>query len=89
VNGNVFALLNLEYHHPLTGYNQMRGVVFTDIGDAWDDLESITLNHLKSSVGVGLRWTVQSFVDVTLRGDFAYALDAQTYRGYFSTRASF
>lgn len=89
VNGNVFALLNLEYHHPLTGFNQLRGVVFTDVGDAWADLESITLNHLKSSVGVGLRWTVQSFVDVTLRGDFAYALDAQTYRGYFSTRASF
>ena len=89
VNGNVFALMNLEYHHPMSGFNQFRGVVFTDIGDAWADMESMTLNHLKSSVGVGFRWTVQSFVNVTLRMDYAYAIDAQTYHAYFSTSASF
>lgn len=89
VTGNVFALMNLEYHHPLSGFNQLRGVVFTDIGDAWPDMESMTLGHLKSSVGIGLRWTVQSFVNVTLRMDYGYAVDSQTYRGYFSTRASF
>lgn len=88
-SGNVFALMNLEYHHPLSGFNQLRGVVFTDVGDAWPDMESMTLSQLKSSVGLGMRWTVQSFVDVTLRADFAYAIDAQSYRGYFSTRASF
>ncbi|HEY0721805.1 MAG TPA: BamA/TamA family outer membrane protein [Gammaproteobacteria bacterium] len=89
VSGNIFALANLEYHHPMSGFNQLRGVIFTDVGDAWGDMESMTLTHLKSSVGVGLRWTVQSFVDITLRADFAYGLDAQSYHGYFSTRASF
>lgn len=89
VSGNVFALVNLEYHHPMSGFNQLRGVLFTDVGDAWDEMESMTLNQLKSSVGVGLRWTVQSFVNVTLRADFAYGLEAQSYHGYFSTRASF
>lgn len=89
VSGNIYALLNLEYHHPMTGYRQLRGVLFTDVGDAWSDLESVTLNELKSSVGLGLRWTVQSFVDLTLRYDFAYALDSGTRKGYFSTRASF
>lgn len=89
VTGNLFALLNLEYHHPLSGFKQMRGVLFTDIGDAWADLESVTLNQVKSTLGVGVRWTVQSFVDLTLRFDYGYAIEAQTYRGYFSTRASF
>lgn len=89
VAGNIFALVNLEYHYPMSGFNQLRGVLFTDVGDAWADLESVTLTQLKSSVGVGVRWSVQSFVDLTLRVDYGYAVEAQTYHGYFSTRASF
>lgn len=89
VTGNIFALVNLEYHYPMSGFRQFRGVLFTDIGDAWPDLESVSLNKLKSSVGVGFRWTVQSFVNVTLRADYGYALETGLSHTYFSTSASF
>jgi outer membrane protein assembly factor BamA len=89
VTGNIYALVNLEYHYPLSGFRQFRGVLFTDIGDAWPDLESVTLNKLKSSVGVGFRWTVQSFVNLTLRVDYGYALETGLSHTYFSTSASF
>jgi hypothetical protein len=36
-----------------------------------------------------MRWRVQSFVDVTLRADYAYALDAETTKLYLSTSTSF
>ncbi len=87
--GDAMMLLNLEYHHHLSGYRQLRGVVFSDIGNAWKDADDIDLGELLGGVGVGLRWRVQSFVDLTLRIDYARALDYDNNTLTLTTNASF
>ncbi|MCW8919816.1 MAG: BamA/TamA family outer membrane protein [Gammaproteobacteria bacterium] len=87
--GNAMLLVNLEYHHHLSGYRQLRGVLFTDFGNAWPDISRIDLSTMPAGVGVGLRWRVQSFVDITLRVDYAMALAAGTSMLTLNTKASF
>lgn len=88
VEGNAMLQINTEYHHHLSGYRQLRGVVFIDAGNAWPG--GLEMDHkLYSSVGLGLRWRVQSFVDVTLRVDTAYAVDTGETKLYATTSSSF
>ncbi len=87
--GNAMLQLNAEYHHHLSGYRQLRGVVFMDAGNAWSGGTDLNLGKLFSSAGVGLRWRVQSFVDMTLRLDIAYAIDAKETKFHASTSSSF
>jgi len=89
VMGNAMLQLNTEYHHHLSGYRQLRGVVFVDIGNAWPGVMEVDLGRLLASVGVGMRWRVQSFVDLTLRLDAAYALDTEATKVYATTSGSF
>ena len=89
VTGNAFVLANIEYHHQISGYNQMRAVLFTDIGNAYPKPREIDLLDQKVSVGIGLRWRVQLFVDLTLRFDYGYGIDAKTDKVYLSTKAMF
>lgn len=87
--GNAMLQINTEYHHHLSGYRQLRGVVFMDVGNAWPGPREIDLGKLYPSIGVGMRWRVQSFVDLTLRADFAYAIDSETTKAYLTTSSSF
>jgi outer membrane protein insertion porin family len=87
--GNAMLQINAEYHHHLTGYRQLRGVVFVDAGNAWPGVLEVDLGRLLPSVGVGMRWRVQSFVDLTLRVDAAYALDTDASKVYAGTSGSF
>lgn len=88
VRGNALLQLNAEYHHHLSGYRQLRGVVFVDAGNSWPGGTEMD-GKLYPSTGLGLRWRVQSFVDLTLRIDAAYAVDTQETKLYASTRSSF
>lgn len=87
--GNAMLLINLEYHHHLTGYRQLRGVLFADFGNAWPSVSAIDLGDLPAGIGIGLRWRVQSFVNVTLRMDYAMALATKTNMLTLNTSASF
>jgi len=87
--GNAMLQFNAEYHHHLSGYRQFRGVVFMDVGNAWPGVMEVDLGKLLPSVGLGLRWRVQSFVDLTLRIDVAYAVDTQATKVYATTSSSF
>lgn len=87
--GNAMLLVNLEYHQHLSGYRQLRGVLFADLGNAWPSVSEIDLGDLPTGVGVGLRWRVQSFVNVTLRLDYAMALATKTNMVTLNTSASF
>jgi outer membrane protein insertion porin family len=89
VTGNALALINLEYHHPLSGYPQLRGVLFADAGNVYADADALDLGRLNKAVGVGLRWKVQSFVNLTLRLDLAYGIDAETEFVYATTSGTF
>ncbi|MDH5785897.1 MAG: BamA/TamA family outer membrane protein [Chromatiales bacterium] len=87
--GNALFLLNMEYHQHITGYRQLRGVLFADMGNAWNEGRNIDIGDLHSGVGVGMRWRVQSFVDVTLRFDYARALSYDNNTLSLTTSASF
>jgi outer membrane protein insertion porin family len=87
--GSAMFLINLEYHQHLSGYRQLRGVLFTDIGNAWPTASDIDLGNMPADVGIGLRWRVQSFVNITLRIDYALALATKTNMLTLTTSASF
>ncbi len=89
VRGNAMFQLNAEYHHHLTGYRQLRGVLFVDVGNTWPGVLEADFGKLLPSTGLGMRWRVQSFVDVTLRADYGYAIDTQESKLYLSTSGSF
>lgn len=50
--GSKMVTATAEYRFPIV--KKVQGVVFTDIGNAWDDNASNNQMHLKSSVGVGV-----------------------------------
>lgn len=87
--GNAMFLLNLEYHHRISGYRQMRAVLFGDLGNVWSGLDRVNLSGFHPAIGLGLRWQVLSLVDTTLRVDYGYGLRDETQRFYFSTSSSF
>jgi outer membrane protein assembly factor BamA len=87
--GDAVLLLNVEYHHHLSGYPQLRGVLFADAGNAWESPLDIKLDDLPVGVGFGMRWRVQSFVDLTLRMDYARALQNGNNIVTLTTSASF
>ncbi|WP_127478354.1 BamA/TamA family outer membrane protein [Sulfurivermis fontis] len=89
VAGNAMLLSNIEYLFPVSGYPQMRGVLFSDVGNAWREVSDMDLTDLKVSLGLGLRWRVQTFVNVTIRLDYAWGLAADTQGTYLSTHTMF
>ena len=89
VSGNAYVLLNLQYLAPWPGYESFRYVVFTDIGNAYKNVRHIDLGDLESSVGIGIRWKLRSFVKTDLRLDWAYGLGSDDYKVYGSTSAMF
>ena len=89
VTGNAYVLLNLQYLAPWPGYESFRYVVFTDIGNAYKNVRHIDLGDLESSVGIGFRWKLRSFVKTYLRLDWAYGLGSDEAKVYGSTSAMF
>jgi outer membrane protein insertion porin family len=60
-NGNEFGgskqfVNNTEFIFPLYESLGLRGVVFYDIGEAFDDEESIRFSELRQAYGYGIRW---------------------------------
>jgi len=89
LKGESYFTLNLEYLSPIRSNYELRGVLFTDIGNAYVDNRTVDLTDLESSVGFGLRYKVKSFVKVDLRFDTAYALGNKDTSVYFSTKGVF
>jgi outer membrane protein assembly factor BamA len=89
VIGKSFVLANFEYLAPLPRTRSLRGGVFVDVGNAYPTSRGIDLTDLKTSIGLGLRWRLKSFVDITLNVDFAYAINAAENKTYASTRDAF
>ncbi len=89
LRGNAFMLLNMEYRHPLSGYPQLRGVLFTDIGNAWPGVMESDLSDLKHDVGIGLRWKVQSFVNMELTVDVGHDPLSGTTKVFAGSSGSF
>ncbi len=54
--GNKQLVNNLEMIFPLVSSANLRGLVFFDAGDSFDDNQNISVADLRQSVGVGFRW---------------------------------
>jgi len=54
IGGKTMALANFEYLFPLVEEQHLKGVLFFDIGNAYD--KRIDLDYLRKSAGAGLRW---------------------------------
>ena len=89
IEGDAFVLANLEFLTPLFGRYSWRGVGFVDIGNAYSDLDELSLSGLKVGAGFGLRWKWRSFVKTDLRLDFAHGFDGGENKVYASTKATF
>lgn len=88
VYGQAFFLANVEYLRPLFDRNELRGLVFIDVGNAYDR-HAIDLTDLKHAVGLGLRYSIQSFVKIQLRLDAGYAVETGGYKIYVGTKDTF
>ncbi|MBN8551233.1 MAG: BamA/TamA family outer membrane protein, partial [Deltaproteobacteria bacterium] len=65
---------NLEIIFPLLSSAGLKGVTFYDMGQAFDDDQSIDLGQLKKSWGYGIRWTSPLG---PIRIEFGYPLDTE------------
>lgn len=88
VYGQAFLLANVEYLRPLFDRNQVRGLVFLDVGNGYDR-HAIDLTDLKHAVGLGLRYSIESFVKIQLRLDAGYAVETGDYKIYAGTKDTF
>ncbi len=70
IGGDFLALTSVEYSFPIFEKN-LTGVVFLDMGTVEEDIE---LSTWRSSVGVGLRFTVPFFGPVPFAFDFGFPL---------------
>ena len=74
VGGNKELIFNAEYTFPIVSAARLKGVIFYDMGRAFDDDERILLKELRHSVGWGFRW----FTPIgPLRFEWGYVINEQ------------
>jgi outer membrane protein insertion porin family len=56
IGGNKMVLFNAEFLFPLVKEQGIRGVLFFDAGNSYDNGDSIDFGDLKYAVGGGIRW---------------------------------
>lgn len=56
IGGNKMIFFNAEYMFPISKEMGVRGVVFFDTGNAYDDDEGYDFGNMRHCVGFGVRW---------------------------------
>lgn len=77
---------NLELIFPLINSAGFKGVVFYDVGQAYDDDQSITIDELRQAWGYGIRWNSPLG---PIRVEFGYPIDRQPGERSVQTMFSF
>lgn len=77
---------NLELIFPLIAAAGVKGVVFFDVGEAFDDNESIDIGDLRQAYGAGLRWASPLG---PIRVEFGFPLDREEGEDSMVTLFSF
>ena len=90
-NGNEFGgskqlVNNLELVFPLASDAGLRGVVFFDAGNSFDDEESLDFGELRKAYGFGFRWLSPAG---PIRIEFGIPLDPEDDESGFNTLFSF
>ena len=74
VYGNITHLTRFEYLSPVFNSIKWRSVTFFDIGNAFERSGKLDIFDLRYSVGLGLRFKINFFVDMEMRFDVAHNL---------------
>jgi outer membrane protein assembly factor BamA len=88
LQGDVYALLNVNWLIPNPKYPALRWNIFTDIGNAWPR-EDVNMLRWEATAGVGARWKIRSLVRVSLRVDVGYNPATGDYKVYAGTNNMF
>jgi outer membrane protein assembly factor BamA len=88
LNGDMFAVLNLNWLIPLPNYPAFRWNIFTDVGNTWDRGDFNPFN-LENTFGVGARWRIRALVNSTLRLDIAFNPATGGFKIYAGTSNMF
>ncbi|MFA5529054.1 MAG: BamA/TamA family outer membrane protein [Thiohalomonadaceae bacterium] len=89
IRGNAMALSNLEYHQQLDDWPSVRGVLFLDLGNVYDEVIDMEPGDLEAGIGFGVRWRVQFLVDVTVSADVGFGLGPGETVAYLGTSGTF
>ncbi len=88
-SGDVLVFANLEYIKGFAKYRTFRTSLFIDIGNVYDDLNGVDFSDLRTSIGLGIRWKIVSFVQTDLIIDWAYDTETGENRAYGGTSFNF
>ncbi len=87
--GASYFNVNIEYLSPIFRSRAFRGVLFVDVGNAYEDNRMIDLSDLETGGGVGFRYRVKSLVNMHLRVDVAYSSKDSERKVYIGTKSTF
>lgn len=88
-SGNSRWIANIEYIKGYLRWPSFRTAFFTDIGNVFEQAKTLNGKGWKTSIGLGLRWKLASFVKTDLVIDFAYNPQDDYSRVYGSTSLMF
>lgn len=89
VEGDFYWIFNVEYIRSILGHRTLRGVLFTDVGNAFENIQALD-DDVRGAVGLGLRWKLRSFVNTDLRLDYGFGFGSGSQNKiFFGTRATF
>ncbi len=89
VDGNGLWLLNLEYLKGFEQWPSFRIAGFTDIANVFDRYNDFRGKPWQTTLGLGLRWKIRSFVKTDLFIDYGYDPDSGYSRFYAGTHLNF
>lgn len=70
--GDTIVFANFEYVLGYHKYPSVRNSIFIDVGNVYENAQSIDLNDIKGAIGTGIRWKISSFIKTDLFIDIAY-----------------
>ena len=88
-SGDALLFGNFEYIKGFRKHRKFRTSAFIDIGNVYEDINSIDITDLRVGVGLGLRWKAVSFVRTDLVVDVGYDIDTGNVKVYAGTRLNF
>lgn len=81
--GDAIWFGSLEYQRPVFGTQALRGLVIMDVGAVYDDWGAVTASDIQVDAGIGIRWRIQAFVDLTFEVGMAWPLTAGGSEPFF------
>lgn len=81
--GDAFWFASAEFQRPVFGTPVLRGLLVLDAGAAYDDWGAVSASDIQVDVGIGIRWRIQAFVDLTVELGMAWPLTAGGSEPFF------